>query len=75
MLATVDTQCMLGWRITHNQAQCRLCTGFAKRSVVCAQGLPADDAVHPLWRQLKDAAGRTVYLNPFSGWLPDSMIL
>ncbi|KAK9844148.1 hypothetical protein WJX81_006007 [Elliptochloris bilobata] len=30
-------------------------------------GQPAEDVVHPLWRQLRDAAGRIAYLNPFTG--------
>ena len=36
-----------------------------------AQGVPIEDAVHPLWRPLKDAAGRTAFLNPFTGRLPN----
>lgn len=33
------------------------------------QGQPSADALHPLWRELRDAAGRAAYLNPFTGRL------
>lgn len=33
------------------------------------QGQSSADALHPLWRALRDAAGRTAYLNPFTGRL------
>lgn len=33
------------------------------------QGVPAEGALHPLWRELRDAAGRVAYLNPFTGRL------